>query len=351
MRKRSYMEKILSFIIPSYNCEKYLDKCLQSFNDGKVLEKLDIIIVNDGSVDQTEEIAKKFCEKYPESYRLISQENKGHGGALNTGCSVAKGKYLKVIDADDWVETKNLKRYVEVLEKCESDVVLTHHYTHNISTGEIRKWKSYPEEFEKKYTFEEVMKQWKNFDRSLTFHGITYRTAFYHEYGIQLSEHIFYEDHEFATIPCCYASSITPLDIFIYDYRIGDVQQSVSDANQLKRISHTKKVLERLKEEYKMLSLPENNAGKEYFCMKVQGLLLSYITTVMLVESNKARGRKKGQEMMCEMEREMPRTYALAVKQYKVFKLMNYFHVSKEMWEKILSSSMYNKIRGNHDFN
>ena len=345
------MEKILSFVIPAYNCEKYLDKCLQSFNDGKVLGKLEVIIVNDGSVDQTEIIAKKYCEKYPGSYRLISQENKGHGGALNTGCFAAKVKYLKVIDADDWVETQNLEKYVEYLEKCDSDVVLTHHYTNNISTGEIRKWKSYPEEFEKKYTFEQIMGQWKNFDRSLTFHGITYRTEFYHQYGIQLSEHIFYEDHEFATIPCCYASSIMPLDVFIYDYRIGDVQQSVSDANQLKRISHTEKVLEHLKKEYKMLSLPENNTGRTYFCMKVQGLLLSYITTVMLVEPNKTKGRKKGQDMMDEMKKEMPQTYELAVKQYKIFKLMNYFHISKRRWEKILTSDIYNKIRHNHDFN
>ena len=97
--------KILSFIIPSYNSERFLDKCIGSMLSEQVLDALDIIVVNDGSKDGTVEVAQKYCDAYPDSVRLISQENKGHGGALNTGCAAAVGKYLKVIDADDWVAT------------------------------------------------------------------------------------------------------------------------------------------------------------------------------------------------------------------------------------------------------
>ena len=107
--------KILSFIIPSYNCERFLDKCLTSFLDEEVIDKLDVIVVNDGSKDSTPEVAQKYCDRYPGSIRLINQENKGHCGALNTGCAAATGKYLKVIDADDWVDTVNLK-----LSQCSS---------------------------------------------------------------------------------------------------------------------------------------------------------------------------------------------------------------------------------------
>ncbi len=344
------MKKILSFIVPSYNCQQYLDKCITSFLHKDVLEKLDIIIVNDGSTDDTEKIAQKYSEQYPQSIRFITQVNKGHGGALNTGCAAAVGKYLKVIDADDWVETKNLEEFVEKLEKCESDVILTHHYTINISTNEIKKWKNYPKEFGKAYSFDEIMDDWKSFDRSLTFHGITYNTEFYHKNAIQLSEHVFYEDHEFATIPCCYAKTITPFDMFIYDYRIGDVQQSVSDANQLKRISHTETVLKRFMTEYQTLKLDKKSGGSRYYCMKAQGLLLSYITTVMLVEKNRKKGRRMGADMMEQFQKQMPLTYEYAVKQYKVFCLMNRMHINKQLWEKILHSKMYNVLRHNHDF-
>lgn len=345
------MEKILSIIIPAYNCERYLDKCIQSFLEEKVLNELDIIIVNDGSLDHTPEVAEKYCRKYPSSVRLITQDNKGHGGALNTGCHAARGRYLKVIDADDWVETSNLGTFVNCLRNCRSDVVLTHHYTRNISTGEIKKWKSYPEKFGTDYKFSYIMDHWKMFDRSLTFHGIAYRTDFYQKYGIQLSEHVFYEDHEYATIPCCYASSVMPLDLFVYDYRIGDVEQSVSDKNQLKRISHTETVLMRLANEYKNLDLAMDSSGRRYYNMKIQGLLLSYITTVMLVETDKRKGRKMGSQMMKKIKETLPDAYQMAVKQYRVFKMMNYLHFNKRMWEQILHSKIYNKLRKNHDFN
>ena len=341
--------KILSFIIPSYNSQNYLDKCIPSFVDEEILDKLDIIIVNDGSTDGTVAVAQKYCDLYPGSVRLISQENKGHGGALNTGCAAAVGKYLKVIDADDWVETQNLKQYVNFLENCGSDVVLTHHYTIDISTGETKKWMNYPETFGKAYHFKEIMANWKNFDRSLTFHGITYNTEFYHRNCIRLSEHVFYEDHEFATFPCCHARSITPVDLFIYDYRIGDVQQSVSDTNQLKRIGHTETVLKRFMAEYQ--KLPAGCEGLGYVAMKAQGLLLSYLTTVMLVEPDRKKGRAMGKAMMELFERELPETAALARKQYLAFLLMNRMGIRKKTFEAVLHSGLYNRIRNNHDFN
>lgn len=344
------MEKILSFIIPSYNSQGFLDTCIPSFAHEKVLGELDIIIVNDGSQDDTAAVAEKYCRMYPGSVRLISQENKGHGGALNTGCAAAAGKYLKVIDADDWVITENLPAFVGQLRDCSADVVLTHYHMNNITTDEVTAWKSFPGEFGRSYSFREIMERWKDFDRVLTFHGITYRTDFYREKGIQLSEHVFYEDHEFATIPCCYAREILPLDLFVYEYRVGDVQQSVSDENQLKRIGHTRAVLERLIREYAVLDLQPEDAGREYYCMKTQGLLLSYYITALLVEKNKKKGRAMADTMMARFREEMPRVHELSRKQYRVFRAMNRLHLSKNAWEKIKSSEVYNALRHNHDF-
>ena len=79
--------KILSLVIPAYNSEKFLDKCIQSMLHPDVLQDIEIIVVNDGSTDRTPEIATSYCGQYPDTVRLINQENKGHGGALNTGCA------------------------------------------------------------------------------------------------------------------------------------------------------------------------------------------------------------------------------------------------------------------------
>lgn len=339
--------KVLSFVIPAYNSAHFLDKCIPSMLVPQLLSKLEIIVVNDGSTDATIETASRYCRQYPETVRLISQENKGHGGALNTGCAAAQGKYLKVIDADDWVVTENLPRLVDLLEACESDVVLTHHHTIDIGTGEIKHWRSYPPQFGKAYDFAGIMSDWRSFDRSLTFHGIAYRTAFYHKYGHQLLEHVFYEDHEYATYPCCFAQSVTPFDLFLYEYRIGDVNQSVSNANQLKRIGHTEAVLRRMMELYR--KLPES-AGKEYAAMKIQGLLLSYLTTAMLVEPHKKAGRELADKLMTLCREEAPEAWTLAQKKYRIFCLLNRLHVTKKTWDAILDSRLYNQVRRNHSF-
>ena len=341
--------KLLSFIIPSYNCEKYLDKCLASMLHPELLDQLEIIVVNDGSQDSTASIAEGYVQNYPGTVRLINQENKGHGGALNTGCAAAQGKYLKVIDADDWVETQNLPTFLAFLDQCNSDVVLTHHITLDISNGEVKQWKSYPAEFRKAYTLEQIMSEPGNFDRSLTFHGITYRRDFYQKNAMKLSEKVFYEDHEFATIPCCFAATVTPMDLFIYHYRIGDVQQSVSEANQLKRLSHMETVLHRLAHEYNTLKL--TTGGRAFFEMKTRVVLLSYMTTVMLVEPDHKKGRKLGDDMMKTFQLRMQGAYQGSVKQYQIFRVMNLLHIRKSTWEKILNSRLYRRVRGSHDFN
>lgn len=339
--------KILSFIIPAYNSEKFLEKCVGSMLSEPILDKLEILIVNDGSTDATQGIARAYCVKYPETVRLISQENKGHGGALNTGCSAAQGKYLKVIDADDWVETDQLPAFVRFLEQCSSDIVLTHHRTIDISTGEIRNWRSYPKAFGEYLSFQEVVAHWSDYERSMTFHGITYRREFYQSNARFLPEHVFYEDHEYAAFPCCRSRSIVCLDLFLYNYRIGDVAQSVSAENQLRRIGHIQTVIRSMLEQY--LALPEG-AGKQYAALKTAGLLLSYFTTVLLVNPDRKQGRAQGQEMLRLCKSADDQVLRLTKRKYLVFYLMNILGLDGNDWDRIRKSGLYNGIRRKHTF-
>lgn len=313
-----------------------------------VLDKLEILVVNDGSTDGTADIAEKYCALYPETVRLISQKNKGHGGALNTGCSAAQGKYIKVIDADDWVETAFLPQFIQKLEATEADVVLTHHRTIHIQNGEIKNWRSFPKEFDKPYTMDEIMADWTAFERSLAFHGITYRANFYGEYGVSLPENIFYEDHEYATFPCCRAESVVPMDLFVYDYRIGDEKQSVSQKNQLDRIGHSQKVIECMTEAYKKLP---DGSGKAYAAAKIQGLLLSYLTTALLVQPDRKTGRLMAKQQMEYCGRETPEIHGSAHKKYQVFCLMNRLHMNKEAFDRLLNSPIYSILKKKRDFN
>ena len=99
--------KYISFAIPCYNSEEYMEKCIRSLLTSG--EDVEIIIVNDGSKDKTSEIAHAYREKYPNIIKVVDKENGGHGDAVNSGLSSATGKYFKVVDSDDWVDKKAYK--------------------------------------------------------------------------------------------------------------------------------------------------------------------------------------------------------------------------------------------------
>lgn len=339
--------KILSLIVPSYNSEAFLDRCIPSFCEESVLDLLDIIIVNDGSTDKTADIAEKYCQMYPGSIRLISQENKGHGGALNTGFAAAEGKYLKPIDADDWIETRNLPDLVHFLETCNSDVVLTHYHMVDISNGDVANMKCYPAEFGVSLTMDAFMAQWRNFYRAATFHGIAYHTEFYRKHNNKLTEHVFYEDNEYATIPFCYANTVTPVDLFLYDYRVGDVNQSISITNQVKRLSHIKTVIDRMIQVYRQLP---DGSGKQYTAMKTQAVGMMYLTTALLAHPDKKLGRKLAARQMDDFHRDAPMIHQMLARKYQVYQILSLCHIRKETWDNFLKSRIYNYLRHNHDY-
>ena len=117
-------DKLLTIIIPSYNMENFLPKCLGSMvvNDAVLMDKLDIIVVNDGSKDKTNEIAHEWEAKYPGIVRVIDKLNGHYGSCINAALPVAKGLYVKVIDADDWVDTEAFKRYLRFVAQASSRI-------------------------------------------------------------------------------------------------------------------------------------------------------------------------------------------------------------------------------------
>lgn len=98
------MDKVLTVIVPVYNMEKYIRQCLESLVIGEALDRIEVLVVLDGSKDGSAEIAYEFVEQYPDTFRIIYKANGGHGSAINTGLMMASGEYVKILDSDDWVE-------------------------------------------------------------------------------------------------------------------------------------------------------------------------------------------------------------------------------------------------------
>lgn len=109
--------KILTLLIPSYNMEKYLINCLTSLIvHEKLMKKLEVLVVNDGSKDKTSEIAHRFEKQYPDTFRVIDKKNGNYGSCINRGLKEANGQFIKILDADDTFETSNFSKYLDFLD-------------------------------------------------------------------------------------------------------------------------------------------------------------------------------------------------------------------------------------------
>ena len=117
------MQKLLTVIVPVYKVEQYINKCLDSLIvSPHWMEKLEVIIVNDGTPDNSAEMSREYVKRFPETFRQIDKENGGHGSAWNVGLKEATGKYLRFLDSDDWLE--NLDRLMSILMETDADLVL-----------------------------------------------------------------------------------------------------------------------------------------------------------------------------------------------------------------------------------
>jgi len=338
---------ILSFIIPSYNVEWCLQKALDSMLLTDALTDIEVIIVNDGSTDGTQDIAERYVQRFPQNVHLINKVNGGHGSAINSGVLQVTGKYFKVVDSDDWVITENLPEFTRILKRCNADVMLTPFHQVDMHTGSKEIWKIYCDEYNKDYSLEYLTTNWKSFDRCCMFHGITYRTGFYRQYNYQLPEKIFYEDHEFSSIPFCYARSVHPVNLFIYQYLVGNSQQSVSDQGKLKRLADAVKVTKDLllyKKEHPELDV----YGKEYLRLKILSGIPSYYETVCILQKDKYKGRREMSDYN-RMLQELDSSIYNAVRcKSQIYRLLSWLHISPGFYRKLLSSHLYSVIRKTH---
>ena len=241
------MEKLLTITVPTYNVEKYLRQCLDSFLIGEESKELEVLIVNDGSTDSSADIAGEYVKKYPDIFVLINKENGGHGSTINTGIKVAKGKYFKVVDSDDWVDKDAMKALVQQLKESDSDLVYSNYYWVDNKTGKksiefIEPFKGV--EYKKEYVFEEISQQ-----IFLKMHGFNIKTELLKKMP-QIDENCFYVDMEFVVFPIPYIKTITFIKDFVYQYRIGLPGQSMDPQKMKRNTQNFEKVLNRLLEYY-----------------------------------------------------------------------------------------------------
>ena len=105
--------KLITFAVPCYNSAAYMDHCIKTLLEAG--DEAEIILVDDGSTDDTPAIADRYAEQYPDVVRVIHQPNGGHGEGVNQGLAHATGLYYKVVDSDDWLDVPSLHKVMAQL--------------------------------------------------------------------------------------------------------------------------------------------------------------------------------------------------------------------------------------------
>lgn len=276
------MKKVLTIIIPTYNMEKYLDRCLSSLLvDEKHLDQFEALIINDGSKDRSSEIAHHYQERFPNTFIVIDKKNGHYGSCVNSGLQIASGTFVRILDADDCFDTDVFARFLdflsqdEILEK--ADIVLSNYIDVDIDLNPCRelRYTDYSGPVSLNDISENDLLEW-------FMPGITYRTSLPVEHGYKQLEGVVYTDLEWAFTPAAYAKTLYKFDESLYLYVHGREGQSVNDAVHARNLQVEIQVIERLISTYGRISgqiAPESSA----FLRKRLSLLSSHIYQYFLL--------------------------------------------------------------------
>lgn len=305
--------KILSVVVPAYNSEEYLHRAVDSL----LCETADveIIIVDDGSTDQTEEIANQYQRNYPDTVKVIHQKNGGHGDAVTTGLQAATGQYFKVVDSDDWVDQTAYHRVIQQLKQLTGnrkiDMLVTNYVYEKVGAFH-KKRISYKRALPEKKVF-----GWNetNFRQGnyLLMHSIIFNTALLKQINLRLPRHTFYVDNLFVFEPMQSVTKIYYLNVDLYRYFIGREDQSINEKKMIEQID------QQLFVNKKMIELYSSNQIEDEYCRQYLFQFLEIITTVssvLALKSNTEDDLWKKEKLWHYIETVNPDLYAQLRKRF-----------------------------------
>lgn len=225
---------VLTVAIPAYNVEKFLFHTVWSLVNHKNAHKLEILVVNDGSKDKTAEIGRLLEEftktKKGSIVRLIDKENGGHGSVLNVAVDTARGKYLKIIDGDDTVISAEFEKLIDILENCDSDLVLNNYIEDQSAINLAIPHREY--EFMipgVEYHFDDLCYDGYGFTEwGPLLSTSTYKVEALRRRPFKTTEKMLYDDMEWNVNAAANIDTLVYYPLDIYNYLIGREGQSVS---------------------------------------------------------------------------------------------------------------------------
>lgn len=328
-------DKVLSVSIAAYNVEDTLEEVVKSVLLPEVENNIEVIIVNDGSTDDTILVADKLKKKHPKSIVVIDKENGGYGSTINASIAVARGKYYKLLDGDDWFNCEALPSFIQYLKKSETDVVIT---PYTLVKDNEETVDSHTEITSEAISLGSIVLN--NYDFHMA--EITIKTEVYRNLNHQISEHAFYTDVEFIFYTIVSAKTISRYEKAIYRYRIGDEGQSISINGYRKHYKDQVTVLKAICNCYKdNEGIISGNKKEMLDCVIVNTIRTAFLVHMLLEKPNK--NRKELLSIDRYLKKEHNNLYELSNKS----RLVHILRVCKFMPYRVWSLYITNKFRKN----
>ena len=272
--------KTITFGIPSYNAAADMDHCITSILEGSAYASdVEIIIVDDGSHDETPQKADEWEARYPGIIRAVHQENGGHGMAVMAGLREAQGVYYKVVDSDDWLDGQALSAMLSILRgfierDLRVDLFISNYVYEKVHEG-THNTVSYRMALPRKKIFGwDEMGRFRP-DQNLLMHSLCYRTDVLRDEGLPMPAHTFYVDNIYAYVPLPRCRTMYYADIDLYRYIIGREGQSVNEATMVKRLDQQFRVTRIMMNSFHLFDDIESSRLRSY--------MMGYFTMMMAI--------------------------------------------------------------------
>ncbi len=245
--------------------EKYLHKCLCSLiiEDKSLFETLDVLVVNDGSKDSSSQIGHEYEKIYPGVFRVIDKENGNYGSCVNRGVKEAKGKYIKILDADDYFDSDGLSNYLKELSSIEADIIFSD-FVKVDNKGNKRMYYSYSN-FPNNTVFPSSIIP---FNINIWMHAVAYRTQLLHDIHYHQTEGISYTDQEWIFLPFNACKNASYINVCLYHYQVGRNGQTMDPKVFAKNIGQEVQGTLNMINSWKGLRMEERNA-QEYLKYRI----------------------------------------------------------------------------------
>ena len=326
--------KLLTIAVPAYNMEKYLSRCLDSILLDGQQDYLEVILINDGSKDNTLAIAREYEKKYPDILTVVDKPNGGWGTAINKAIGLASGRYFKILDSDDWFDSKALVEFIELLKTIDVDLVATsfsYEYTSGGNKNDV-----YPEELcNRVIQFDDYLRN-NNHDKHLPMATITFRTKLLQDNRIMVAEK-YYADIDYNLTPLFFVKNIFFSQINLYRYWIGREGQSTSLAGYNAHIDDFLKMAQKVVAFYKKHSEECSIDVKTAIEKDLLNILrFSYYLLLSPQFAGKKQGSRKCREFDTSLKKESLYLYK-RLNRVKVKKVIPYIFIWRKFGFNILN--------------